>query len=109
MKMHKVDKQISYERIFSSGDSFLDFTMIDKKFLQRNAAIALGNYGDDAYIPELAKALEIQEEELIRTSSAWALGKIGTAKAKKTLEKFLSKENNQAVLSEIKSALDRIG
>ncbi|MFC1670379.1 epoxyqueuosine reductase [Spirochaetota bacterium] len=90
------------------GESFLEFTMVDKKYLQRNAAIALGNYGDEYYIPELVKALETQEEELIRTSSAWALGKIGSKGAKTALEKILPDETSQAVRSEIEAAMDRI-
>ena len=95
-----------YKNAFDS--SFLDYTLMDKKYMQRNAAIALGNCGDPAYIPELARALETQEEELIRTSAAWALGKIGGGDAKSALEKRRDTENSEAVKSEIDAALERI-
>ncbi|OGL46711.1 MAG: hypothetical protein A2W05_05235, partial [Candidatus Schekmanbacteria bacterium RBG_16_38_10] len=55
-------------------------------------------------IPELLKALE-DEDELVRSHTAWALGKISGEKAKKGLEKALSPETNLNVKEEIKSAL----
>ncbi len=89
------------------GISFMDFMMTDKKFIQRNAAIALGNLKDPQYIPVLVQALETQEEELIRTSAAWALGKIGGAQAKTALEQHSKNETSKNVLAEIASALSR--
>ena len=57
----------------------------EKKYFQRNAAIALGNTGDPAYIPDLAQAMQ-DSEELVRGYAAWALGKIGGSQAKQILE-----------------------
>ena len=44
--------------------------------LQRNVCVALGNIGDEAAVPALAKALESQDA-LVRGHAAWALGRIG--------------------------------
>lgn len=47
----------------------------DKRYFQRNAAVAIGNTKDPKYIPALQKAMEI-DDELIRLHAAWALGQI---------------------------------
>lgn len=85
--------------------TFLEFTLLDKKYLQRNAAVALGNYGDPKYIPVLAEAFETQAEDIVRGHAAWALGRIGNADAKKLLENFLNKESSSEVKAEIEYAL----
>jgi len=77
----------------------------EKKFIQRNAAIALGNSGDEAAIGPLSKALQDQQE-LVRRYSAWALGRIGGKKGKAALEKTLAGERESAVADEIKAALE---
>jgi len=53
----------------------LTYYIWQKKYLQRNAAIALGNLAEVSAIPELEKALA-DPEEMVRTSAAWALEKI---------------------------------
>jgi HEAT repeat protein len=77
------------EEVFQKnfGGSFLEFVMMDKKYLQRNAAFALGNYGDAGYAPFLYQALETHPEEIVRSAAARSLGKL---KAIKDLEKFLA-------------------
>ena len=77
----------------------------DKKYLQRNAAIALGNQGDRENVPVLARALEQQPESLVREYAAWALGKIGGRPARAALEARLRQESNGRVLEEFKTAL----
>lgn len=47
----------------------------DKRYLQRNAAIAIGNTKDPSYIPALQKALQLPDE-MIRLHAAWALEQI---------------------------------
>lgn len=79
----------------------------EKKFLQRNAAIALGNSGDQSAVPLLEKAME-DPQEMVRKYSTWALGRIGGAKSKKVLEALLKKEEAAPVLSEIKLALENL-
>lgn len=93
-----------FQKMF--GASFLEFIIMDKKYIQRNAAIALGNYGDPAYVSVLIEALETQPEEIIRSASAWALGRIGTNDAKAALKKFLSQDPSASVRSEARCALD---
>ena len=75
-----------------------------KKFLQRNAAIALGNSGDDAAVPHLVRALE-DPEEMVRAYAAWALGRIGGAAARAALESRRGREDSAKVLEEIEIAL----
>jgi epoxyqueuosine reductase len=79
----------------------------EKKYFQRNAAIALGNLGDPAFIPDLAKAMD-EHEELVRGCSAWALGKIGGRSAKQVLEKKIECETSESVIKEIREALSAI-
>ena len=60
----------------------------DKKYFQRNAAIALGNMGDPTFIPDLAQVME-DSEQLVRSYAAWALGKIGGSRARQILKKLV--------------------
>lgn len=81
--------------------------MWENKFLKRNAAIALGNSRDDAAIGPLGKAIA-DPESMVRSYSAWALGRIGGAKSKKLLEKALKGEDDPEVRSELEYALSVI-
>ena len=76
----------------------------EKKYFQRNAAIALGNMGDPAFIPDLAQAMQ-DSEELVRGYAAWALGKIGGSQAKHILEASLARETAESARNEIEAAL----
>jgi len=60
----------------------------DRKIFSENAAIAMGNIGDPAFIPALARALK-NPEELVRGYAAWAMGKIGGQRADKFLSRAL--------------------
>jgi len=76
----------------------------EKKYFQRNAAIALGNTGDPAFIPDLAQALQ-DSEELVRGYAAWALGRIGGSRARQVLEASLACEKAEPAKKEIEAAL----
>lgn len=76
----------------------------EKHFFQRNAAVAMGNSGDNAYVPDLATALENQAAT-VRGHAAWALGRLGGKQARSMLEQHLAKENDADVQVEIKFAL----
>jgi epoxyqueuosine reductase len=76
----------------------------EKKYFQRNAAIALGNLGDPAFVPDLAAAMD-DSEDLVRGYAAWALGRIGGRSAKEILEKNLSQGPAASVKKEIEAAL----
>lgn len=76
----------------------------EMKYFQRNAAIALGNMGDPAFIPDLAQAMQ-DSEELVRGYAAWALGKIGGSQARQILEASLARETAESARKEIEAAL----
>ncbi len=76
----------------------------EKKYFQRNAAIALGNMGDPAFIPDLAQAME-DAEGLVRGYAAWALGRIGGSRARQILEASLARETDEFTKKEIEAAL----
>ena len=76
----------------------------DKKYFQRNAAIAIGNEGNPEHIPVLQRAME-DPEELVRGYTAWALGRIGGAKTRAILETHLKNEASNFVTDEIEAVL----
>ncbi len=76
----------------------------DKRYIRRNAAIALGNQGSKGAVPALIQAMQ-DPDELIRGHAAWALGRIGGSQAKQALEASLSQETSEYVIGEIKAAL----
>ena len=57
--------------------------------LLRNAAVALGNWGDGRAVPALARALG-DAEPLVREHAAWALGRIGGSAAQEALNEARS-------------------
>jgi epoxyqueuosine reductase len=73
--------------------------------LQRNTAIALGNSGDPAAVPALARALGTQAP-LVRAHAAWALGRLGGCEALQALGQALDEETDEVVRDEIVAALD---
>ena len=72
----------------------------------RNVAVALGNARDPAAVGALARAME-DEEPLVRSHAAWALGEIGGRMARASLERALARECDEAVRREIRSALEK--
>ena len=76
----------------------------NKRYLQRNAAVALGNVGDPGAVPALVRAMQSQDEPL-RGHAAWALGRIGGAAARKVLDSHLSSETSEYVRGEVRAAL----
>ena len=72
--------------------------------LQRNVAVALGNSGDRAAVPALARALR-EAAPLVRAHAAWALGRLGGADAAVALRSALASEEDREVRAEIEAAL----
>ena len=72
--------------------------------LLRNAAIVLGNRGDERAVPVLIDVLN-DSESMIRGAAAWALGKLGGKQAATALQSLLTIEENEDVSDEIRSAL----
>jgi epoxyqueuosine reductase len=67
----------------------------------RNIAVALGNTHNSQAIPALTQALSNDPEPLVRSHAAWALGQIGTIRARQALQKSASHEVDAEVLQEI--------
>jgi epoxyqueuosine reductase len=72
--------------------------------LRRNAAIVLGNRGDERAIPELAAALD-DPAPMLRGAAAWALGQLGGESATAALQARLAVEDNAEVIAELHAAL----
>ena len=70
----------------------------------RNVLVAIGNWGAQRAVPALKDALA-DDEPLVRSHAAWALGRIGGDAAKRTLQKRLTVETEQDVITEIQEAL----
>lgn len=77
---------------------------IKRRGLLRNAAVALGNWGDGAAIPPLLLGLS-DHEPLVRGHSAWGLGRVGGAEARRALELALGHETSTEVAREIGAAI----
>ena len=73
--------------------------------LQRNACVALGNIGDPAAVPALARSLRAPDA-VVREHAAWALGRIGGGKAGRALASALAEEQDPTVRREIELSLD---
>jgi len=76
----------------------------EKKYFQRNAAIAVGNTGDSSFVPVLSESMQ-EAEGMVRGYVAWALGKIGGSQARHILEISLARETIESVKKEIVAAL----
>ncbi|NLF00326.1 MAG: tRNA epoxyqueuosine(34) reductase QueG [Anaerolineales bacterium] len=74
-----------------------------RRGLLRNAAVALGNWGDAQALPALAAALG-DPEPLVRGHAAWALGRIGGPTACAALEAARQREQDAWVREEIDAA-----
>ena len=70
----------------------------------RNVLVAIGNWGSQRAVPALRDALA-DDEPLVRSHAAWALGRIGGDAAKRTLQNRLTVETEQDVITEIQDAL----
>ena len=71
-----------------------------RRGLLRNAAVALGNWGDPSIVAPLTRALQ-DDEPLIRGHAAWALGRIACSEAQSALAQASSAETDLWVQQEI--------
>ena len=76
-----------------------------RRGLLRNVAVALGNWGAPEAVPALVAALS-DEEPLVRGHAAWALGRIPDEWSMDALRARLAVEEDEWVISEIRSSLD---
>ena len=118
----KSKEQSLYPNINNVAPKLVEFMKLDRKAfnerfkkspikrtkrrgLLRNVAVALGNWGKPDAKPALN--LGIQDEEvLVRSHSAWALGRIPDKKAKNILTEARKTEKTPDVLEEIIEALN---
>ena len=70
----------------------------------RNVLVAIGNWGERRAVPALKNALA-DDESLIRSHAAWALGRIGGETARQILQTRLTVETEPEVITEIQDAL----
>ena len=70
----------------------------------RNVLVAIGNWGERRAVPALKGAVA-DDEPLIRSHAAWALGRIGGETAKRILQTRLTVETEPEVITEIQDAL----
>jgi epoxyqueuosine reductase len=78
---------------------------IGRARLLRNAAVTLGNWGDERAIPALVQALT-DKEPLVQGHAAWAIGRIGGRGARRILEDALQGETEPYVRHEINIAAE---
>jgi epoxyqueuosine reductase len=69
-----------------------------------NAARAMGNSLNPAYVADLIRAFKENSDERVKCMIAWALGRIGNKEAMAGLEKF-SKDSKGIVKEEIEQAM----
>ncbi len=74
--------------------------------LARNAAVALGNSGDESAVPPLTQALLGHDLPMVRGHAAWALGRIGGGAARRALDLAWMRERDTNAWAEIALALD---
>jgi len=80
-----------------------------KKPIQRNAIIALGNFKDVTAVPHLHTLMKEDPRPELRTTAAWALGKIGGQASMDVLKDMLRREADSAVIAAIGEARAKLG
>jgi epoxyqueuosine reductase len=75
--------------------------------LTRNSAVVLGNVGSAEDVPALVAALS-DDEPLVRSHAAWALGRLGGPASAAALRDRFEVEPDEAVRAEVGSALDAL-
>lgn len=94
------------DEYFSNRVSKLLHYIKEKRYFQRNAAVALGNLGEEEDITVLAQAMQ-DPDDLVRGHAAWALGRIGGSRARQVLQASLTVETSDYTREEICAVLNR--
>jgi epoxyqueuosine reductase len=76
-----------------------------RRGLLRNAAVVLGNSGNRDAVAPLGRTLASEHEPMVRAHTAWALGRLGGAEARRALERGRARETDAAAHEEIDLAL----
>lgn len=80
-------------------------TRAKRRGLARNAAVALGNVGNDEDVPTLVEALQTHDEPLVRGHAGWALGRFQTMTAQAALDHARRRDPEPYVRQEAARAL----
>jgi len=78
-----------------------------RRGLLRNAAVVAGNTRAVDLVPALVERLQADDDSIVRSHAAWALGRIGGPAALDALEASLRIEADGAVRTEIERALTK--
>lgn len=78
---------------------------VSRQQLARNAAVALGNSGNGAFVPDLVQALCTHRHALVRGHAAWALGRLGGDAARVALGNAAASDSDAWVREEATLAL----
>ncbi len=78
-----------------------------RRGLARNAAVALGNLGDERALPPLLSALAGHDEPLVRAHAAWAVGRYAGSAARRALERARRADPDAFVREEAAAPLAR--
>jgi epoxyqueuosine reductase len=98
----RMDKSAFRQRYGSSAISWRGLNL-----LKRNAAVAIGNTGNEEGLEVLEQALKYRSA-VVRGHAAWAVGKTGHPRGRGILKRALVLETDPYVVDEIKEALDMI-
>jgi epoxyqueuosine reductase len=81
------------------------FVRLGREATLRNVAVASGNLGREDFIPCLEDALSDDPANLVREHAAWAIGRLGGERARRTLERQLDCQTDAGVRNTIEIAL----
>lgn len=98
--------EAEYRAIFGTNQMAARWVEFD--CIRRNAVVALGNAGDPVGVEPLIECLG-EDEPMLRAHAAWALGRIGSRKAKAALERARRTEDHPEVQVDIESSLQQLG
>lgn len=76
--------------------------------LKRNAAVVVGNTGDQTQVWTLIDHLESEPEALVRGHIAWAIGRLGEVEHVDWLEILLDEEGELFVQEELRNAIEHL-
>ncbi len=105
----RLEKLLHMDKAFFTGKIWPHMFYMSDADLWRwkvNAARAMGNTRDEAYVPDLMRAFGESGDERVAAMTAWALGRIGGPAARRALEAFLP-GSRSPVREEIQAALGR--
>ncbi len=110
-----IKEDFQLEKILNMSDDYFNTRIYpvlynyikDKRYLSRNAAIAMGNSKDEKYAKDLKIALK-NPDEMIREYAVWALGEIGGETCSEILSDCYESEKSEKIKDVIKKTLESI-